>query len=137
MARNYRFDRHKEKAIPQTGTPVFSVGSFDGDQSPTAYCKTIKVSLTPTDVQSNNPASYMVCASTSADPADTADIFTAASVPDGGGTVWLSCKRRILDAVEDTSRPDGPIYILVYSQGIVPTRMHCEAWGKYLNLLTL
>ena len=134
MARNYKFAEHRLKTVSAPGVNVFRLSSFDADQSPPAYAKSIKVSIIPNDQQTANPASFMVVASTSMDPADENDIFTAGATSDGGGIVWLHLRKRIRSSVQEDTRDDGPIYIHVYTQGFVAVRMQAEAWGKYLNI---
>jgi len=139
MARQYRQTQVKQVAVQTSGTNTHYIKPLDAEQVPSGYLDKVKVSVVPTDPQGGSPASYLVVASTENNPqlAFSGDVITAQAVPDGGGTVWLSLKRRIASSDEEEDRNDGVVYIHVYTQGTVPSTIVCETWSRFTDLITV
>ena len=136
MSRNYRSTKEMSKVLPGSpGALLYSIAPYDAEQAPGGYLKSVKVSIIPTAEQTNNAASYLIAASSDANPAGAGDIITAQAVPDGGGTVWLNVRRTIRSSEEEEDRTDGVVYIHGYTQGSVPSRIVCEAIGKFITLI--
>ena len=139
MAKMYRSCvTNNDKNLGMGGNAVlcFSIRPIDGDQSPSAYLKSCKVSI-QTKNQNDAPASYMIYASSN-DSFDDTDVITAGATPHGGGTVWLNLKRSIKSSDEEVSRSDGPIYILIRASDMAnirdcETNIVLETWGRFLN----
>ena len=135
MAQKYRFTRAlNSKTVTTAGSLCFRLSPLDGEQAPGARLESVKISVIPTDQQTNNGASYMVVASSDTTPGDEDDYITAGAVPEGGGTVWLSIKRTLRATLEADDRNDGPVYIHLFTQGNVPSKIVCESWGRFLYL---
>jgi len=126
---------------PSGSVAIYRISPIDADQIPNGYLKTVKVSVIPADVADSN-YSYTIVASTSQGLLNTSDIITAGSTPKGGGTVWLNLKRPVKSSAEEVDRPDGEVYILIYTQGVNPVNppelnLVGEVWGRFLNMVAL
>ena len=135
MARMYRAVEANVLNTGGAGNDFFRIASFDADQAPSGWLEKVKVSVIPVTPQTNNPASFMVVASTNTDATDRNDWITGQATGDGGGTVWLSLKRPIRDSTGDSSRNDAIVYIHIMTQGTgLSTLAVCEAWGRYISV---
>ncbi len=119
------------RAINLAGSLVFDYAPIDADQAPGGYLKSIKLSLQPMD-ESAGRIDYLVAASSSDNPTAHDDIITAQALH-GGGTVWLSLKRRIEQSTQNDDRGDGPVFVHVYSNIAHQANIVSENWGRFIN----
>jgi len=120
-------------------TNIALVKPIDADQVPNGYLKSLKISVVATDI-SLSSASFMVTASTNDDPLAADDFITTGATPEGGGTIWLNLKRPVKSSAEEENRPDGVVYIHLFTQGTNPAdpkgiNLSVECWGRFVDLV--
>ena len=117
---------------------IAAISPIDADQIPNGYLKSVKVTLIPSE-QDDVQNSFMIVASTNDDADSPTDYITAGAVPNGGGTIWLNLKRPVKSSAEETTRPDGEVFIHCLNQtgsplAPFPVQLAVECWGKFVNL---
>ena len=149
MARTYRTVNAFTKDMGQTGDQVIlaKFDKIDAQNSPGAYLKTCKVSaLLSQEGEStvtSGAAGFLLYLTTSAVWSDDY-IITAGGITGGGGSVWLSARRRITTDAETSAQTlgnDGPIFLWGELTDIGESDTDCryivETIGRYLETTEL
>ncbi len=121
---------------------VAKFDKIDAQNSPGAYCKTVKVSALYSDedggVVTSGTAGFMCYLTTAEDWSDDY-IITAAGLTGGGDSCWLSARRWVrtdAQTAAQTLGSDGPIFLWIESTDIgdvVQARIVIETIGRYLE----
>ena len=142
---NYRTVNAFTKNMGQVGDQILlaKFDKIDAQNSPGAYLKTCKVSAllsqeSETTVTSG-AAGFLLYLTTAEDWSDNY-IITCGGITGGGGTVWLSARRRITTDAETAAQTlgnDGPIFlwgeITDIGESDVDCRFIVETIGRYLE----
>ena len=149
MPRYYRTVNALTKNMGETGDQI-AIAKFDkidAQNSPGAYCKTVKVSALYSDEDgatvTSGTAGFIVYLTTSPIWSDD-QIITAAGIPGGGGTAWLAARRWVKTDYTGEAQAqgmDGPIYLWAEATDIgeddVQARFVIETLGRYLETTEL
>ena len=144
MAKQYRQTIYRQGIdLGNTGSQIkiFDITPIDAEQAMPAYVDKVKISwnlASATDAQGVPlpPVNLLFHASTD-DGGGLGDAITAQATGIGGGTVWLSLKRRIRSSAEEVNRGDGPVYLFAETPTIgktVTVNLVAEAWGRFIDL---
>ena len=131
MARNYRLSTRTVKVVTGPGTAIFDIKPLESEQAPSGYVKKIKISVIPTDTQTNPPPGVMIYAST--DPTNASQNIITAQAVHGAGTVWLTLNRKVISSSSDDSRNDSEITIWAEASVTQSYEFIAETWGRFLD----